>query len=245
MDVLVLFSFSSLQICTAPNAPGANFRSPQPNTSAHLHPCCHTTGRWQNILGWKWGNRLWCILWRSLPFPAQSVFEGKIIVFSCFFISPLQNAINCSVHFLPHGSIFPAVNMLCYLFHGKKKCFLLLSSLLVLPHLSVSFSACFSNKSHFKSNFLRTHVAEGDCRTGCAELSSMLPLFQQGREMDGGSLALQAHLSQFLEEVDRTLPLLVCPFGHRSLREHCFFSSALSCLAPGAWAWRWLGVHIL
>lgn len=58
--------------------------------------------------------------------------------------------------------------MLRYLFHGKK-CLLLLSSVLVLPHLSVSFSASFSKKSHFKSNFLHTHVAEGDCCTGCAE----------------------------------------------------------------------------
>lgn len=31
--------------------------------------------------------------------------------------------------------------------------------------------------------------------------------------MDGAALALQAHLSQFLEEVDRTLPPLIRPLS--------------------------------
>lgn len=44
-------------------------------------------------------------------------------------------------------------------------------------------------------------------------------------EMDGASLALQAHLSECLEEVDRTLPPLIRPFARRSLRAHCLVSS--------------------
>lgn len=56
--------------------------------------------------------------------------------------------------------------------------------------------------------------------------------------MDGASLALQARLSPFLEEVDRTPPALIRPFVRRSLREHCLSSSLLVSHAPGACALR-------
>lgn len=72
-----------------------------------------------------------------------------------------------------------------------------------MPNLSALFSADLPKKSDFKQNGLLTRAAGSAARD--APLSRWPPS-AGGGEMDGATLALQAHLSRFLEEVDGALP---------------------------------------